>query len=492
MVGTPSPEFIALCQSQLLVLTQALGAISAVVYIADAAADPANPALVPVAAYPENADRWGGLRQGLTLAPSSPADAWLGGETPLQGWPGRSAALGSGFAGTGSAMSGELLPVERAVDAVAAGAGREPEAAFPLVLPLAHDGVVLGMIVSTRDAEPWSSEDCRRAEQVANTLAIACLLDQRNQWLQRQLTQRQLTQADQSETFHDLLHQFRNPLTALQTFGRLMVKRLPSDDTNRPIAEGIVRESRRLQDLAQHFDEAVTIADEALVQASSPAAGGLLLPAAQGDRRGEPGETRAIAPAGHGLGRSLSLEPATIPPIALPLVQSIRPLAEERGLRLIHQIPAQLPQVWLDRAALGEVLHNLLDNALKYATPGALVWVTAGLEQSVDGQLFQGIAVGDTGPGIPTADQARLFTRYFRGIQAEGSIPGTGLGLAIVRDLVQGMGGYIDVVSPVQGTPWLPPAAAGAASSGATFGPGAVFIVWLRAGSGGALPGAQA
>ena len=123
----------------------------------------------------------------------------------------------------------------------------------PLILPLAHEGIVLGVMVSTREVPPWNREDYQQAERVAKSLAIACVMDQRNQWLQNQLQQRQFTQADQSQTFHDLLHQFRNPLTALQTFGKLLLKRMQSDDPNRTIAEGIVRESGRLRDLAQNL-----------------------------------------------------------------------------------------------------------------------------------------------------------------------------------------------------------------------------------------------
>jgi signal transduction histidine kinase len=341
------------------------------------------------------------------------------------------------------------------------------------------------MMVSTRQLPPWTATDYQQAEQVASTLAIACVMDQRNQWLQRQLSQRQINQSDQSEVFRDLLHQFRNPLTALQTFGKLMVKRLPPEDTNRPIAEGIVRESRRLQDLAEHFDTAVAEGDAVLGQPTSPPVGGLLLPATPGQSDGNDALARpaskaapslAITPTqGQGLGRALNVKPGAIADIALPLVQSTLPLAQERGLHLMHQIPTSLPEVWLDAAALGEVLYNLIDNALKYAPAGALVWLTAGLMQRFEGQVFQGIAVGDTGFGIPIEDQPQLFSRHFRGVQAQGNIPGTGLGLAIVQDLVQGMGGQIDLISPVQGTPWLPPEAAQYPQH-----PGTVFVVWLR------------
>lgn len=504
MIGSPSSEFITLCQSQVLLLTQTLGAASTVVYLVDAKVEAINPTLIPLVAYPETAELWHDLREGLAAVfdaandvdgskqfPIAPSEQWLqqsaNSDRDSAGLPPKPLTSSEkGFLSTPFRIepTSNLEGVE--IDATA----------YPLILPLAHDGVVLGMIVSTREALPWTSDDYRRAEQVANTLAIAYVLDQRNQWLQRQLNQRQLTQADQSETFHDLLHQFRNPLTALQTFGKLMVKRLPAEDTNRPIAEGIVRESRRLQDLAQHFDTAVAKGDKTFEQATTPPAGRLLLPSSPRERSDRPkvvidsGDTlnSGLAPTqgqplesltstiGHGLGRSLNVRPGAIAEIALPLVQSIAPLAHERGLHLVHHIPTPLPRVWLDAAALGEVLHNLLDNALKYAPVGSLIWVAAGLVQRLGKQIFQGIAVGDTGAGIPLGDQPQLFTRHFRGMQAQGDIPGTGLGLAIVQDLVQGMGGRIDLVSPVQGTPWLPLEAVAYPPN-----PGVVFVVWLKA-----------
>lgn len=478
MIGSPSPEFIALCQSQVLLLTQALGAASTVVYLAEAAAESINPTLIPLVAYPETAELWHDLREGLLAVSDTANGISTRTQSPIapsqrQPRPPASPSL----------EPGRLSP-PFGIEPDKRRQGLESElTTYPLVLPLAHDGVVIGMVVSTREALPWTSEDYRQAEQVASTLAIACVMDQRSQWLQRQLNQRQLSQADQSETFHDLLHQFRNPLTALQTFGKLMVKRLPPEDTNRPIAEGIVRESRRLQDLAQHFDTAVAEGDETLEQATTPPVGRLLLPGSSresGDRpsvviAGDPAQSSQAPEARHGLGRSLTVQPGAIAEVALPLVQSIAPLAQERGLHLVHHIPTPLPLVWLDAAALGEVLHNLLDNALKYAPAGSLVWVVAGLVQHLGDQMFQGIAIGDTGAGIPPGDRAQLFTRYFRGVQAQGEIPGTGLGLAIVQDLVQGMGGHIELISPVQGTPWLPPEAANYPKN-----PGVLFVVWLK------------
>lgn len=493
MIASASSEFIALCQSQVLLLTQALGATSTVVYLAKPAVNLADPTLVPLVAYPDTSDTWAGLNDVLsTMVDTLP-------ETPEQ----------SPHDPSGSSTSGSLTVASwadpevdtPAVD-LASGPGRwrrwpwadiasspatlppaEPpkeEATVvppPLVLPLAHDGIVLGVLVSTRETSPWNPDEHHQAEQVANTLALACIMDRRGQWLQQQLQQRQLSQSDQSETFHDLLHQFRNPLTALQTFGKLLVKRMQTDDPNQPIAEGIVRESRRLQDLAQYFDNAVTEGDEVLQTAPvNPPLAGLLPPAAEvGATTSPPLIDDPGQSLGHGLGHTLQVVSGSIGPVVIPLLRSTTALAQDREMYLEQDIPADLPEVWLDSAALGEVISNLLDNALKYAPAHALIWVTGGLIQQVGGQFFQGIAVGDSGGGIPLIDQPHIFDRHYRGIQTTGDIAGTGLGLAIVQELVQGMGGHIDLISPVQVDQWVttPP-------ERFTRGPGTLFIVWLR------------
>ena len=63
----------------------------------------------------------------------------------------------------------------------------------------------------------------------------------------------QMIQEKQQDLLDSLLHQFRNPLTALRTFGKLLMKRLQPGDKNREVATSIVRESERLQELLQKF-----------------------------------------------------------------------------------------------------------------------------------------------------------------------------------------------------------------------------------------------
>ena len=93
-----------------------------------------------------------------------------------------------------------------------------------------------------------------------------------------------------------------------------------------------------------------------------------------------------------------------------------------------------------DQASLGTMLHNLIDNAVRYTPSGGRVDVTVRREakQAV-------IEVLDSGPGIPEAQRERVFYRFYRGEQASGA--GSGLGLAIAKRVVERLGGSITLGS---------------------------------------------
>jgi two-component system sensor histidine kinase BaeS len=99
------------------------------------------------------------------------------------------------------------------------------------------------------------------------------------------------------------------------------------------------------------------------------------------------------------------------------------------------------PEVAVDGDAtrLGQVVRNLLANALKFTPAGGrvAVEVSAGPEGAV-------LAVRDTGPGIPEDELPRVFDRFWRGRRAGGT-PGSGIGLAVVDELVRAHGGSVEV-----------------------------------------------
>jgi signal transduction histidine kinase len=110
--------------------------------------------------------------------------------------------------------------------------------------------------------------------------------------------------------------------------------------------------------------------------------------------------------------------------------------AEREGKR-VELIATGPVDVWANEEDLARVLDNLVENAIRYCGEGALIRVEALASRSPT------LAVEDDGPGIPTADRARLFERFFRGATGKMSGPGTGLGLAVAAELIRRWGGDI-------------------------------------------------
>ena len=124
-------------------------------------------------------------------------------------------------------------------------------------------------------------------------------------------------------------------------------------------------------------------------------------------------------------------------------VERIRPGAEQAGI--VIEVAEADPGlvVFSDRRQIVSALYNLLDNAVKYSDPGAVVEVRA----VADGDQLR-IAVQDHGFGIPKGDLERVFERFYRVDQARSrSTGGTGLGLAIVRHVATNHAGEVTVES---------------------------------------------
>ena len=131
------------------------------------------------------------------------------------------------------------------------------------------------------------------------------------------------------------------------------------------------------------------------------------------------------------------------------VLQAQTPLASENGIRLENSVSPTLPPAWADRGLIHRVLQNLVGNGIKFTPDGGVVSVTANLdEQALQPMLL--LSVSDTGFGIPSEIQGRLFQKFVTGGQ-EGR--GSGLGLAFCKLAVEAHGGRIWVDSiPDHGT----------------------------------------
>ena len=125
-------------------------------------------------------------------------------------------------------------------------------------------------------------------------------------------------------------------------------------------------------------------------------------------------------------------------------VATFRPRFEQRGVRLTaEEVPASW-HVWVDADRTGQVLANLIDNALRHTPPGGTVLLSA----RERGRAEVVLEVRDTGEGVAAEDLPHLFTRFYRGDRARGRDQGggSGIGLTIAKHYVEAQGGQLEVV----------------------------------------------
>ena len=145
---------------------------------------------------------------------------------------------------------------------------------------------------------------------------------------------------------------------------------------------------------------------------------------------------------------SLEMSAVDLSGLIADAVEAARPVAQEKHIELVVEVePIEIREG--DALRLGQVLDNVLSNAVKFTPAEGSVSVRGFVEDT-----HAVVEVEDTGMGIAPEDQARLFDRFFRTAAASDmAIPGTGLGLAIAKAIVEGHDGTISLASePGQGT----------------------------------------
>jgi signal transduction histidine kinase len=442
MLTSASSEFVALCREQMAVLARSLGASLSIVYLTQelVEAPTLETKLIPVAVYPETVQV--GPRQNPLLGGSphfEPVSSFFGKQLTLK-----------------NALT---LPNTKNRLLLSAHESPTPKEEYlrssdQIVLPLIHENVVMGFLVTGREDRPWNEPERNEIESIVQTLTLGCILDRRRIWLEMQLHQQQILQERQRDLLDNLLHQFRNPLTALRTFGKLLLKRLRSGDANREVAASIVRESDRLEELLKQFDKVIDLTAADLTPLLPPQ--NEVFVEATVQKRQKP---MLLLP-----GTGEEEVNCSYKDLLEPLLVSAKAIARERNLKLIAEIPPNLPKVRVNFKGLQEVLNNIIDNALKYTPAGGKILIQAGQEKP----NYQGVAISDNGPGIPVQDLEHLGERHYRGVQAQTTIPGTGLGLAIAKQLIEQMHGEIQVFSPALN--W---------QVQSSNNPGTTFVIWL-------------
>ncbi|MCL6648642.1 MAG: hypothetical protein K6U89_09940 [Chloroflexi bacterium] len=125
-----------------------------------------------------------------------------------------------------------------------------------------------------------------------------------------------------------------------------------------------------------------------------------------------------------------------LPTLVEEVLKRLEPLTAQH--RLVVDLPADLPPLFVDPVAIGQILTNLIENAVKYTPAGSEILIRATPQE---GEVQ--IEVADRGPGLPPAALGRVFERFYR-VEGPGPRPrGTGLGLAVAKGLVEAHGGRI-------------------------------------------------
>ena len=155
-------------------------------------------------------------------------------------------------------------------------------------------------------------------------------------------------------------------------------------------------------------------------------------------------------------GRQLHLDDVDLARVAAESAERLRPFAERQGVTLSVIVEPDLPPVRGEALRLAQVFTNLVHNAIKFSPSGKEVRI--GVRHAPDlpaegpsprtraPAMLEGW-VADDGPGIASADQQRIFERFYKADRTRTSGGGTGLGLAIARHIVEGHGGVIRVES---------------------------------------------
>ncbi|HVP66992.1 MAG TPA: ATP-binding protein [Anaeromyxobacteraceae bacterium] len=209
----------------------------------------------------------------------------------------------------------------------------------------------------------------------------------------------------QTDFVNKVSHDLRTPLTSIRMFVEtLQMGRLPDPERQREALEIIALETGRLSSLITR------LLDWARMESGK---------------------------------RTYDFENERVEPIVDAALRAVDPQRLQTGAEVVREVADDLPPVRVDRDAIVDALVDLLQNAFKYTGPEKRIVLRA----QRSGPTVA-LSVVDNGPGIPGADQKRIFDKFYRGKDPlDRTIEGSGLGLAMVKHVVQAHGGRVGVAS---------------------------------------------
>jgi signal transduction histidine kinase len=276
-----------------------------------------------------------------------------------------------------------------------------------LIVPLRSAGEVAGIIcLESNIAGVFSEEDFDLIVRVADHASSAIL----NAQLYKEL---QIANSNTNTFMGFVAHELKNPMTAIRGYADFMYKGVVGEinDQQSNFLKTIISNTERMQMLVED------LRDSAQLQANQ---------------------------------MSLNCEAVPIGDLIQETLDTRQQQIEERGQRVVLNVPDDLPPVWADPQRIVQVLLNFISNANKYTPDGGTITIEADIAQNIwdtDTDAVSHVihvSVADTGIGMSDEDQNKLFTPYFRSESQETrEQPGTGLGLSLTKDLIELHGGLV-------------------------------------------------
>lgn len=217
----------------------------------------------------------------------------------------------------------------------------------------------------------------------------------------------QASQRSQREFVANVSHELKTPLTSVQGFAQAILDgTADTDPARQQAAQVIYNESGRMHRMV------LDLLDLAKLDAGTA---------------------------------DLKMAPVNMSALLNSIAEKFTPQSQRAEVKIVLDVPAELPPLIADGDRLAQVFTNLVDNALKFTPPGGTVTIKA----EVSGNANMKISVRDTGQGIPEEDLPKIFGRFYQADPARkgGVSHGAGLGLAIAQEIVAAHGGTIHASS---------------------------------------------
>ncbi len=284
--------------------------------------------------------------------------------------------------------------------------------------PLQEGSILLGVLRAERfsSSDQWSEQLDRRLQSTAQALAHCLGLELEREKLLNELS----TQRDQIGL---MVHQLRNPLAALGTYAKLLLRKLGPESNHRSLVEGLINEQKQLNKYVSVLDDL----SQLKLPSKDDEPSGLLLPPVFSQQK------------------SINLKD-----LIEPLVEraSVTANLENRYWTAPPDWPLWMQQPRsIDEGVVAEIVANLLENAFKYSSKETQIGICFDENK---------ICVWDAGNPIETAYREKIFEKGFRGIK-NTDITGSGLGLALARQLAEKINGNLKLLDkPSDFLPSLP------------------------------------